>query len=81
VLAERLSQSRAQSSCASAQKFAERLGVALNTVYRIERGDVSPTVETLRKWAEVCGVSADELLGMESTSASASVDVNGGGAS
>jgi transcriptional regulator with XRE-family HTH domain len=78
LLAERLSQSRALSSCTSAQKFAEAVGVALNTVYRIERGDVAPTVQTLRKWAEVCGVSADELLGMAETTAVTPADVNGG---
>lgn len=78
LLAERLSQSRAQSPVQSAQKFAEAVGVALNTVYRIERGDVAPTIQTLRKWAEVCGVSADELLGMAATPASLSDGVNGG---
>lgn len=75
-VAERLSRSR-EASQWGAQKFAEKVGVALNTVYRIERGDVAPTLQTLRKWAEVCGVSTDELLGMSSSHVQRLADVNG----
>jgi transcriptional regulator with XRE-family HTH domain len=38
--------------------FAERCGLAADTIYRLERGDFSPSLETLRK----LGVGFDLLL-------------------
>jgi len=43
--------------------FAEALGTSEPTVYRIESGQ-TPSVPTLKRWAELCGVSTDYLLGV-----------------
>lgn len=50
--------------CTNASAFARDLGVAPNTIYRIEKGEMQPSVDTLAAWAKRCGKSADELLGI-----------------
>lgn len=40
--------------------FAKELGVKEPTVYRIEAGQ-TPSYPTFKRWAEVCGVSMDDL--------------------
>ena len=45
--------------------FAVAVGVREPPVYRIEAGQ-TPSVGTLKRWAEVCGVTTDHLLGLSS---------------
>lgn len=67
--AARLIAARRASGIPSRPKFAREIGVSLNTVYRLERGEVSPSLETLRAWARVCGVTTDYLLGTDAAEA------------
>jgi transcriptional regulator with XRE-family HTH domain len=46
------------------RKLAKELNVGRNTIQRYECGEGDPSTETLRKWAELCEVSADYLLGL-----------------
>jgi transcriptional regulator with XRE-family HTH domain len=43
--------------------FARELAVEQPTVYRIEKGQTYPSVQTLERWADVCECSVDDLLG------------------
>ena len=45
----------------TANQLAERLGCALQTVYRWESGTRIPDIPTLMKIAQILGVSLDEL--------------------
>jgi transcriptional regulator with XRE-family HTH domain len=73
-LAERLIRARERSPYPRREVFAQKLGVALNTVYRIERGEVVPSIETLSAWAQACGVTSDWLLGIDDSSTPAAAD-------
>lgn len=42
--------------------LAERAGIALSTLYRIESGKASPTVDMLAKLAEALGVRVVDLI-------------------
>jgi transcriptional regulator with XRE-family HTH domain len=64
TLSERLREARHRAGYENASAFADALGVRANTVYRIERADIRPSVATLARWAEVCGVTSDSLLGI-----------------
>jgi transcriptional regulator with XRE-family HTH domain len=61
-LSKRLRSARVRAGYDNAAVFADSLRVRPNTVYRIERGEQSPSVETLARWAELCGVTTDSLL-------------------
>ena len=43
-------------------KLAERAGVGVNTVYRIERDEVEPHFETIRRLGEALGIEPSELV-------------------
>lgn len=49
----------------NAAKFALRVGVRPNTVYRIEAGKIRPSIDTLAAWARVCAVTTDSLLDLD----------------
>lgn len=59
---QRLREARIAAGYGRVTDFAKALGVEPPTVYRIEAGQ-TPSVATLRRWAEVCGVSMDYLAG------------------
>jgi transcriptional regulator with XRE-family HTH domain len=44
------------------QELADRAGIGVNTVIRIERNQVDPQGRTIRKLAEALGVAPSELL-------------------
>ncbi len=44
------------------EQLAERSGVAISTVIRIERNQVEPQGRTIRKLAEALGVEPQELV-------------------
>ena len=62
-LAARLRAAREAAGFSCAAAFAREISVQPNTVYRLERGDLEPSVATLHRWAAKCQVSADDLLG------------------
>jgi transcriptional regulator with XRE-family HTH domain len=47
----------------SQAELAEKSGVAKNTIHRLETGDATPQLRTIRKLAEALGVTPDELTG------------------
>lgn len=64
-LGERLRAARQAAGFKSQQEFADRIGVARNSVTRIETNAMRPSVETLELWADACKVSVDSLLGRD----------------
>lgn len=62
TLGDRLRKARRSAGLSSAD-LAERIGVSRNTVSNYENGRVKPRRAALRRWAEVTGLSLDELLG------------------
>lgn len=44
------------------RELADRAGIALSTLYRVESGTASPTVAMLEKLAKALGISARNLL-------------------
>ncbi len=44
------------------QELADRAGIGVNTVIRIERNQVDPQGRTIRKLADALGVAPSELL-------------------
>jgi transcriptional regulator with XRE-family HTH domain len=46
----------------SYRELAKRAGIALSTLYRVESGAASPTVDLLTKLAAALGVHVTELL-------------------
>lgn len=46
----------------SREELAEKLGIAAETLARYERGNRQPKIETLKKMAEIFGVSVDYFL-------------------
>lgn len=65
TLSERLRLARLRAGYPTAAAFADVLRVRANTVYRIERGAQEPSLDTLARWAQVCGCTADSLLGLD----------------
>lgn len=63
---ERLRLARLDAGFTNASEFARLLDVVPVTVYRLEstKYPAVPSVETLRRWAELCGCTADYLLGL-----------------
>ena len=49
----------------SQKDVAEKIGVAKSTYSLYESGNREPNVQTIKKIADVLGVSADELLGID----------------
>ena len=50
----------------SQEQLAQKAGVTYTTLVKIESGaNGNPTLETMRKLADVFGVSLDELVGRE----------------
>jgi transcriptional regulator with XRE-family HTH domain len=68
ALGERLRAARVAAGFRSQAALAAALGVERNTVGRAELGIVVPHAETLRKWAQLCGASLDELLADDTVS-------------
>lgn len=62
ALNARLRAAREATSHKSAVTFAHAIGIAPNTVYRIENDHMQPSIKTLRRWAQECGVTTDSLL-------------------
>jgi transcriptional regulator with XRE-family HTH domain len=60
-IGDRLRQLRKQ-SLMTQEKLAERSGVAVSTIIRIERNQVEPHGSTIRKLAEALGVEPQELV-------------------
>lgn len=50
----------------SQKEVSEKIGVAKSTYSLYESGNREPNVQTIKKIADVLGVSADELLGIDS---------------
>lgn len=65
TLPERLRRARHRAGYTNASAFARAINVTANTVYRVEKGDLKPSIETLAEWARVCGVTTDSLLGVQ----------------
>ena len=61
-LGERIRQKRKDSHL-SQETFAEKAGISVNTVSRIEGGQAAMSVEIFAKLVEVLDTDADELLG------------------
>lgn len=62
LLAKRISQARLMRGYENASEFARLLGVAPNTVYRWERGEVTPQAYQVVAIARAAGVTTDWLL-------------------
>jgi transcriptional regulator with XRE-family HTH domain len=60
-IGDRLRQLRKQ-SLMTQEQLAERSGVAVSTIIRIERNQVEPHGSTIRKLAEALGVEPQELV-------------------
>ena len=61
-LKEKLNEERRRAALTQGE-LAERAGVGINTIVRIETGEISePRVSTLRKLANALGVEARDLL-------------------
>ena len=45
--------------------FADRLGVSKNSVWRYERGEATPTLEAVERFAKMMGKTVAELLAVE----------------
>jgi transcriptional regulator with XRE-family HTH domain len=61
-LKEKLREERRRAALTQGE-LAERAGVGINTIVRIETGEISePRVSTLRKLANALGVEARDLL-------------------
>lgn len=63
-LGGRLRAARIAAGLGNASGFARLVGLQPNTIYRIEKGKVVPSVATLAAWARACSVSSDSLLGI-----------------
>lgn len=61
---ERLKSARLAAGYPNASEFGRHVGLAPNTIYRLEKDDEQPSIATLSKWARGCGVSTDSLLGL-----------------
>lgn len=61
---ENLKKARLNNGLSQAQ-LAELLGVAKSTYSMYESGKREPNIQTIRKIADILGVSVDELLGMD----------------
>ena len=48
--------------CLTGEAVAEMAGTSMDNYYRLERGEQSPTVETLEKVAEALGTQAYKLI-------------------
>lgn len=57
-----IKQLREENGYTSQRAFAQKLGVSNATIARIERGEVSPTPETLHKIAEALNVDYIDLI-------------------
>lgn len=62
---ERLAEARLAAGRLNAAAFAREVGLTPNSVYRLERGELTPRIETLAAWARLCAVSTDALLGLD----------------
>ena len=61
-LKEKLKEERRRAALTQGE-LAERAGVGINTIVRIETGEISePRISTLRKLANALGVEARDLL-------------------
>lgn len=58
----RLRAARLRAGHGNASAFARLIEISPNTVYRIERGDIGVSVETLASWARACGTTMDALM-------------------
>jgi transcriptional regulator with XRE-family HTH domain len=58
----RMRQFRRNAGLTQAQ-LAEKTGIHVNTIARLERGKHTPSHPTLRKLAEVLGVTVSDILG------------------
>lgn len=45
----------------NASAFAKLVDLTPNSIYRLERGELSPSAQTLIRWADACKVSVDTL--------------------
>ena len=63
-LGERI-RKRRQEMKLSQESFAERAGISVNTVSRIEGGQTAMSVEIFRKMIEILEIDANVLLGKE----------------
>ena len=63
-LGERI-RKRRQEMKLSQESFAEKAGISVNTVSRIEGGQTAMSVEILRKMIEILEIDANILLGKE----------------
>lgn len=58
---EALKNARIAAGHENASAFAKLVNLTPNSVYRLERGDLHPSAETLVRWADACGVSVDAI--------------------
>lgn len=65
IIANRIKTKRVELGL-SQKNLAERVGVTPPAINRFEKGEKSPSVDTLLKLAKALGVSTDFLLGAES---------------
>jgi len=61
-LGERI-RKRRQEVHLSQEAFAEKAGISVNTVSRVEGGQTAMSIEIFKKMVEILEVDADELLG------------------
>lgn len=73
---ENLKQARQQKGL-SQKDVAERIGVAKSTYSLYESGNREPNVQTIKRIADVLGVSADELLGIDTDNATLAAHFDG----
>lgn len=67
-LGERIRERR-QGIHLSQEAFAERTGISVNTVSRVEGGQTAMSIEIFRKMVEVLEADANELLGVNPATA------------
>lgn len=65
ALGQRLRAARLAADYDAPADLAAHLRVDVNSVYRWERGDVEPSLATIREWALACRCSVDRLLGID----------------
>lgn len=58
---EALKAARLTAGHENASAFAKLVDLTPNSVYRLERGELTPSAQTLVRWADACGVTVDAL--------------------
>jgi transcriptional regulator with XRE-family HTH domain len=61
----RLREARIRAGYTNASEFARLIGVTPTTIYRLEReqSPLTPSTETVKRWAAAVGCTVDYLLG------------------